>query len=262
MKCLYPVIVRNGIQMDIVPCGRCIVCKENNIRQWFVRIMCEVGYCDYAKFLTLTYDEEHNTNTLAHKDFQDYVKRVRKALGVIKLKYYMCGEYGELKGRPHYHAIMLVYGDIGKTDLSKVFRENWKMGYVQVGTVTPRSVRYCLDYMQKLKKLEYLSYQVKPYQKMSQGLGLCYLQENEEQISELKYLAYKNVKYDVPRYFKKKSEIVQNATMNPVIDKVYAQSMTELFENKFGSKKRSISAKAEQIKKNIIARKKIKRGRL
>lgn len=267
MKCLFPFVIKSGSFEEIITCGKCIVCLENRIKTWFIRIMCEIGYADYAKFITLTYrDEEvpmiNGVETLRHKDFQDYIKRVRKMLGDIRMKYYMCGEYGERMGRPHYHAVILLYGDLKKKKSQEILQSKWSKGFVHIGTVTPKSVRYCLDYLNKLAKKEYDINQVRPYQKVSQGFGLNYMLDNEKQISELKYLAYNNVKYEVPRYFRKKSEKIDQEIRNMTMSEDYASTLEERKETYIKNKIQGIRDNAEQTRKNIIARKKIKRGSL
>ena len=62
----------------------------------------------YASFVTLTYDESHipENRQLDKRDAQLFLKRLRYHLGGRRIRYYLCGEYGERFGRPHYHAIL------------------------------------------------------------------------------------------------------------------------------------------------------------
>ena len=62
----------------------------------------------YASFVTLTYDEAHipANHQLCKRDAQLFIKRLRYYLGKRRIRYYLCGEYGERFGRPHYHAIL------------------------------------------------------------------------------------------------------------------------------------------------------------
>lgn len=59
-------------------------------------------------FVTLTYDEEHlpADRSLHYRDFQLFLKRLRKKFGHQTIRFYMCGEYGEKKERPHFHACL------------------------------------------------------------------------------------------------------------------------------------------------------------
>ena len=77
--------------------------------------------------IVLTYDNQHihwgektkhgRYGTLWHKDIQNYLKTLRKTIEretkkgnlnrqETKLKYFVAGEYGELKKRPHYHLVL------------------------------------------------------------------------------------------------------------------------------------------------------------
>ncbi len=106
-----------------IPCGKCTGCRLDYSRQWANRCMLEMQYHDVAWFVTLTYDNAHvpmswytdpNTGeafqamTLRKKDFQKFIKRLRKEFPNDKIRYFAAGEYGDKHLRPHYHAI--IYG--------------------------------------------------------------------------------------------------------------------------------------------------------
>uniref|UniRef100_A0AAU8AUZ5 Replication initiator protein n=1 Tax=Dulem virus 151 TaxID=3145628 RepID=A0AAU8AUZ5_9VIRU len=106
-----------------IPCGQCIGCRIEYSRQWANRCMLELEYHDSAYFITLTYDNEHipityyadsetgealPAGTLCKRDFQLFMKRLRKAFLDDHIRFFMCGEYGDDTFRPHYHAI--IYG--------------------------------------------------------------------------------------------------------------------------------------------------------
>jgi len=61
-------------------------------------------------FITLTYDEENipDGQTLVTEDLQRFIKKLRNSDRNIRIRYYAVGEYGDGRGRPHYHAI--IYG--------------------------------------------------------------------------------------------------------------------------------------------------------
>ncbi len=104
-----------------VPCGKCIGCRLDYSRQWANRCMLEMQYHDVAWFVTLTYDNAHvplswysdpatgeayQAMTLRKRDFQLFIKRLRKAYPDDRVRYFAAGEYGEKRLRPHYHAIL------------------------------------------------------------------------------------------------------------------------------------------------------------
>lgn len=104
-----------------IPCGKCVGCRLQNSREWADRCMLELEYHQSAYFVTLTYDNDHvpiswytdeetgetcPAMTLRKRDFQLWMKRVRKAFGSQKIRFIACGEYGDHTFRPHYHAIL------------------------------------------------------------------------------------------------------------------------------------------------------------
>lgn len=62
--------------------------------------------------------------TLVKKHLQKYIKRVRKRFPDRAINYVGVGEYGELRGRPHYHVIM--FGVV--PDDEPVLRQLWPYG--------------------------------------------------------------------------------------------------------------------------------------
>lgn len=90
-----------------VACGQCVGCRLERSRVWAVRCMDESSLYSANVFITLTYDNEHlpPDNGLHYRDFQLFMKRLRNKYG-DGIRFYMCGEYGELRGRPHFHALL------------------------------------------------------------------------------------------------------------------------------------------------------------
>lgn len=89
-----------------VACGQCIGCRRERVRQWASRIVNESKLHAENGFLTLTYDDTHLPvhGNLVYRDFQLFLKRYRKMVAPVKLRFFMCGEYGSRTGRPHFHA--------------------------------------------------------------------------------------------------------------------------------------------------------------
>jgi hypothetical protein len=61
---------------------------------------------DRSAFLTLTYADKMlpADRSISVKHWQLFAKRLRKEVGPFR--FYHVGEYGEKKGRPHYHAMI------------------------------------------------------------------------------------------------------------------------------------------------------------
>lgn len=144
-----------------LPCGQCVGCRLERARQWAMRILHEKKMHDRSCFLTLTYDNDHLPpgGTLVKRDFQLFMKRLRKTRPQ-GLRFFMCGEYGDLNRRPHYHACLLntdfadrcSYGANRRGDKYYVSSELdglWQLGRTMVGDVTFDSAAYVARYVLK-----------------------------------------------------------------------------------------------------------------
>lgn len=147
-----------------VPCGQCIGCRLEYSRRWAVRCMHETKLHAESWFLTLTYRDDalkwtqNGEPTLCPRDVQLFLKRLRKAKGA-GVRFFQCGEYGDLLGRPHHH--MLVFNcsfpdkrwhkGEGETTLysSKELEKLWGHGQCLIGTATFESAGYIARYTLK-----------------------------------------------------------------------------------------------------------------
>jgi hypothetical protein len=175
-----------------VACGQCLGCRLDRSRQWGFRIMHEASQHDDNCFITLTYDDEHmprlfnnGPGTLNKKDFQDFMKRLRKRFHPRKIRYYHCGEYGENYDRPHYHACIFGLDFDDKevftqnadyyTYTSDVLSETWGLGFVTVGELTLESAMYTARYV--LKKVN--GHNAPDHYLRVDDYGVCYWLEPE-----------------------------------------------------------------------------------
>lgn len=152
-----------------IACGQCIGCRLERSRQWAIRCVHEAQMWERNCFITLTYDAAHlpANGTLFHRDFQLFIKRLRKKYGA-GIRYFMCGEYGEKGGRPHYHACLFNFDfsdrklwrksfDGSNLYISESLNELWKdgtgnsIGFTTVGDVTFESAAYVARYITKKK---------------------------------------------------------------------------------------------------------------
>jgi hypothetical protein len=172
-----------------VACGKCIGCRLTKSMEWAVRAVHESKLHEENAFLTLTYSPENlpEDGGLNHKHYQDFMKRYRKAYPEKKIRYMMCGEYGEkpqtetdvqhvtktvvgkktrkrsVLGRPHYHAAIFghMFDDLqpykswnskGKTFrlyTSEKANKLWQLGYAVIGDLTLDSAAYIARYTTK-----------------------------------------------------------------------------------------------------------------
>ena len=95
-----------------LPCNKCINCKMRYAKEWAIRCMHE-AHPEINKdncFITLTFNDENlpKDKSLDVRTFQLFMKRLRKKVKK-PLRFYHSGEYGEIKRRPHYHALIFGY---------------------------------------------------------------------------------------------------------------------------------------------------------
>lgn len=152
-----------------IPCYRCIECKLNRSREWAIRCLHEKSLHDESCFITLTFNSEKipADGSLDKDIFQRFMKRLRKAIAPRKIKYFMCGEYGEGLNHPHYHACIFGFDfpDRQYYKLSKAGSKLYKSrmlellwtdpgdkkpyGFCDVGEVTFESAAYLARYCVK-----------------------------------------------------------------------------------------------------------------
>lgn len=152
--------VGKGISL---PCGYCLGCSLERSRQWAVRCMHEAKMHDENIFVTLTYDPAFlpADGSISKDTCQRFLKRLRRAIDPVRIKFFLCGEYGEQMGRPHYHAIIfgwwppdaVYFKGSGEQSLftSAVLSKAWGFGFASFGSVSFDSAAYVARYA--LKKL-------------------------------------------------------------------------------------------------------------
>lgn len=163
---VYASLVGNSNLLSGLPCGQCTGCRLERSRQWAIRCMNEAQLHDNNCFITLTFDEpslqaRDNPMSLDKSEFQRFMKRMRKEFDYrgLKLRYYMCGEYGDRFKRPHYHAILfgVDFPDkvLEKVDngnryySSQMLRDLWPFGHHMITDVTFDTCAYVARYIMK-----------------------------------------------------------------------------------------------------------------
>ena len=134
-------------------------------REWAIRITHEAQMHSANCFLTLTYDDAHLPafGQLLKRDLQLFFKRLRKNVGPFR--YVACGEYGELRRRPHFHVALfgmdfvgdrIEYGEGIRGDkiyVSRTLSANWPMSQFPmghtIGSLTFESAAYIARYITK-----------------------------------------------------------------------------------------------------------------
>lgn len=231
-----------------VPCGNCINCRLDYSKTWASRCSLEASQHLYNYFITLTYDDDNvpvgkfGNPTLVKKDFQDFIKKLRQIFerqyGFTGIRYYGCGEYGDLNGRPHYHIILF---NCPFSDLTIHFKDKnglitqhkdsrgvhyrfsedaynaWNQkGFIMIADANFNTSAYVSRYVLKKQKGQnkkiYDDFGIEPpFVMMSRrpGIGEAYFTEHWDDLKESPTLFVgrergEPLKLGVPRYFKKK----------------------------------------------------------
>lgn len=169
-----------------VPCGQCIGCRLEHSRQWAIRCVHEASMHDFNCFITLTYAPCYlpSDSSLVVRDFQLFMKRLRKLFicrkgkkgiccfgfhkRVPRIRFFHCGEYGEVSERPHYHACLFGFDFPDKVQYfppnprgqrlrdsgirvywSEFLARLWPYGTHEIGDVTFESAAYVARYVCK-----------------------------------------------------------------------------------------------------------------
>lgn len=150
----------------MVKCGKCYECKQEKARNWTYKIWLESLSYKENCFITLTYKDNKKGNNLNKSDLQNFIKRLRKN-NKIEFKYFGAGEYGEKKGRAHYHLIILGWQpkDIknmhgarsnkgNKLYTSKIIHDTWGMGRITVQPFGIDEIGYLTLYLNHNAEIE------------------------------------------------------------------------------------------------------------
>lgn len=209
--CITPLLVKTRMGEKVpVPCGKCPKCKGRRTSGWSFRLIKEEESSSSSYFVTLTYDTDNvpitpkGWMTLNKKHVQLFFKKLRRRNPFNKLVYYVCGEYGSQKKRPHYHVILF------NVEHVKTIQDSWSYGSVDVGTVTGASVGYTLKYISKPSKipLHKNDDRLKEFSLMSKGIGKRYITDSMRawHKADLAGRCYINIgdgkKAGMPRYYK------------------------------------------------------------
>lgn len=133
-----------------VACRQCWQCNLNRVNDFVGRSLCEAQASEWVVTLTLTYrpTNELSDKILTPRHFQTFMKAMRDR---HKCRYLVAGEYGSLKGRAHFHAIL--FGQ-GKKPLipqkQNCHIDEWPHGHVFADwNADERALRYVCKYILK-----------------------------------------------------------------------------------------------------------------
>lgn len=243
MTCFHPVsgirkadgtvrfVAHGGVERTIsVACGQCTGCRLRRSVDWACRCVHENSLYFSSSFVTLTYDDEKLWRfSLDYRDFQLFMKRLRKELGYFDTslwtwlpRFYMCGEYGEITRRPHFHVLLFglyfsdrkYYGQSGsgaELYTSGLLDRLWSHGKCWIGDVTFESAAYVARYCMKkitganaVDHYDFAGFQLEPeFNSMSlkPGIGAAWYARFGSQVVRDDYVIVDGRDVAVPRYY-------------------------------------------------------------
>lgn len=244
MACYHPLRAYRGVDGSVffgserrgreasheieLPCGRCVGCRLERSRQWAVRCMHEAQLHEENSYVTFTY--EINPVSLVYRDFQLFMKRLRSECGAVR--FFMCGEYGELDRRPHYHALLFGYRPKDllyfatkngfKLYTSAQLTRIWGLGHCVIGNVSFESAAYVARYIMKKVTGDAASDHYKVVDKLSgevldivpefcnmsrrPGIGAAWVDKFRSDIYPKDYCVVNGNKSVLPRFYDKRLE--------------------------------------------------------
>ena len=234
MQCTKPITIqfngdtRKQAQLNLkypsgleVPCGKCLACRISKVREWSVRMTHELEFHEKSVFITLTYKDQYlpENASIKKRDLQLFFKRLRKALGKRKIRYFACGEYGDETERPHYHIIL--YGMGLQNDDKKIIMDCWPYTDWSVrsivqkafGMVEPLSIQYVAKYIhkqyngEKEKELYTDRGRETPFRVMSLGIGRDFSDKYHDKLNDMGFCTVRGTQHSIPRYYLKRHKM-------------------------------------------------------
>lgn len=159
----------DGLVPLVLPCGQCLYCRLEHSRNYAIRASHEASLYEKNCFLTLTYSPEHlpPDGSLDYEAAPNFMKSLRHKFGP-GIRSFGCAEYGEQKGRPHFHIALFNFDFTDKSSFdgkrlqnpwsthdehalftSKTLTDLWPYGHASIGSLTFESAAYIARYVTK-----------------------------------------------------------------------------------------------------------------
>jgi len=250
-------------------------------------------------FITLTYTDEELRETgptymgknrygqpqlkggsLVVRDWQNFAKKARKRIGPFR--FFHCGEYGDLEGRPHYHAAIfgwklhdLVADGQTKSGAdarhSELLEHTWGKGRTQQGDLTFESAAYVARYIMKKvngRKKEEGHYDIvsptgeilgekkDEYTTMSRnkGIGKGWIEKWEKDVYPRDEIIINGKKTRPPKFYDGHYEILNEKEMQKIKGKRAAKGKKRAADNtpdRLKTKEKIILRKTNQYSRDL-----------
>lgn len=228
-------------------------------------------------FVTLTYNDDHlpDLGSLEYRAFQLFMKRLRKKFthglpsrkhqGPTKatsIRFFMAGEYGDLKDRPHFHACLFGINFDDRTyfkttptgarlyvsdTLNALWSDkNGPIGHATIGDITFESAAYTARYiMKKVNGHENWNY-AKPdretgeinyidkefcHMSLKPGIGHGFMQKWKTDIFPRDYCVINGKQVKPPKYYTLLLKKTDPAMHSDVIDNREASAIQKQLDN-------------------------------
>lgn len=145
-KCRHPIRVPVRDYLQELACNRCLPCLIRRERSWVFRQKLEQAQSSASYFVTLTYSDQHRLGTLHYEHVQQFLKLLRRSVRKVRVRFFCSGEYGELRGREHWHLNIFSTANL-KLRAGQQAIEQWRHGAIFVGTLTQASMGYAAKYV-------------------------------------------------------------------------------------------------------------------
>lgn len=144
--CLSPSRLKDG---SMVACRGCRVCRDNRLNDLVGRCVAEQAVSDATFAVTLTYaGDVPGAVILAYADVQKMLKRLR--FDGFNVRYICAGEYGEEKGRAHWHIVLFFRGKVPEVPRDqRINWEYWPHGFSYWQNPDYKGFRYVMKYALK-----------------------------------------------------------------------------------------------------------------
>lgn len=158
--CINPVRLPGGQQ---VACHKCWQCLKRKVTDFQGRCIAEAKAAAACHVVTLTYGYDRRYGSadhmraalLTYSDIQKYIRswrdeRSEEAPNGYPLRYFVVGEYGSMKGRAHWHAVLFWRRQVPVRPMRELVAcDHWDHGHSYWDECSPATLRYVTKYVAK-----------------------------------------------------------------------------------------------------------------
>lgn len=182
-----------------------------------------------SAFVTLTYSDLclPKDGSLSKRTLQLFMKRLRKER-MAGLRFFGCGEYGEMTARPHYHLLLfntdfadkVVYSRVSDGPtlyVSEELSRLWPFGENKIGEVNAQTCAYVSQYVMKKAGSSARSYgsREEEFRVMSRrpGIGYTWFEKYHGEAYAHDSAIVDGKEVPLPRYYDTKFESIDSARL-------------------------------------------------